>query len=204
MFSTIIIKVILLYIYMDLSNGDLILVKESHNFLSRLKNRELDYIHIGIIVRDPSHFFPSLKGLFVISGYKTYNNSIAVFNIELIPIEDFLKKFSVHEIIIRKLKTHITLSQSKLFKNYKTIYDYPLGIIPMEWYPYLDRKPVKRKANRSWSATVVGYLFTKCGIINNLYYTKLLPKDFSQFSRIIKKISEIFEDELNIRYLYLK
>ena len=122
---------------MNLSNGDLILVKESYNFLEIFKNKELEYLHVGIIIKDPLYLLPSLRGLFVMNGYKSYKNDIADFNLEIIPIDDFLKKFSAQEIFIRKLKKHKKCCQIKLLKNYKTIYNYPLGIIPMEWFPYL-------------------------------------------------------------------
>ena len=56
-----------------------------------------------------------------------------------------------------------------------------------------DGKPLNRKANRSWSATITGYLLIKCDIIVNLDYTKLLPKIFHNLVELNIKLMKFLK-----------
>jgi len=179
---------------MILSTGDLILVKESKKLYNLFQDK-FKYIHLGIIIKNPTFLCPSLKGCFVLNGHKTYQTNIANFNIEIIPIEDFIKKYNNYNIFVRKIKLKNPFPLNKLNEIYQQIYSYPISIIPMEWFPFLDKKP-SGKANRSWAGLLVGYIYTKCNIIESPHYSLLLPEDFSKNDKIKLCNQIVFENEI--------
>lgn len=145
-----------------------------------------NFSHIGMIVKDPTFIYPSLKGTFVWESgwegdYDPQDGKLKL-GVQLTPIHEILKNFKNSKVIVRKINCPVdTFTDDKLKEIHSTVYDKPYDIIPKDWIMALFRKDAEpQKTDRFWCSALIGYIYTKCGILKeNTDWSILRPSDFS-------------------------
>ena len=145
-----------------------------------------NFSHIGMIVNDPEFISHSLKGTFVWESgwegkYDPQDNKIKL-GVQLTPIHEILKNFKHSKVIIRKINCpDRTFTDDKLKEIHSNVYDKPYDIIPKDWIMAFFRKDAEpQKTDRFWCSALVGYIYTKCGILKaDTDWSILRPSDFS-------------------------
>ena len=176
----------------DLNTGDLILFTGHktgwlHYFSSLIEySTHSNYSHIGMILKDPFFISPSLKGTYVWESgwegdYDPQDNKIKL-GVQITPLSEILENFKGSKTIIRKNKfPENTFTNEKLTEIHNTVYDKPYDIIPKDWIQAFFRKDGDpQKTDRFWCSALVGYIYTKCGILkDDTDWSILRPSDFS-------------------------
>ena len=145
-----------------------------------------NFSHIGMIVKDPTFISPSLKGTFVWESgwegeYDPQDGKIKL-GVQLTPIHEILNNFKNSKVIVRTINCpENTFNDEKLTEIHNTVYDKPYDIIPKDWIMAFFRKDDEpQKTDRFWCSALVGYIYTKCGILKeNTDWSILRPSDFS-------------------------
>ena len=176
----------------DLKTGDLILFTgHTHGWLKYFSSMieystHSNYSHIGMIIKDPSFISPSLKGTYVWEsgweGEKDPQDGKIKLGVQITPLKEILENFSESKIIIRKVNCPpLTFTDEILNEIHNTVYDKPYDIIPKDWVEALFRKDGEpQKTDRFWCSALVGYIYTKCGILKeDTDWSILRPSDFS-------------------------
>jgi len=176
----------------DLKTGDLILFTgHTHGWLKYFSSlieysTHSNYSHIGMIIKDPSFISPSLKGTYVWEsgweGEKDPQDGKIKLGVQITPLKEILENFSESKIIIRKVNCPpLTFTDEILNEIHNTVYDKPYDIIPKDWVEALFRKDGEpQKTDRFWCSALVGYIYTKCGILKeDTDWSILRPSDFS-------------------------
>lgn len=187
--------------YEHLKTGDLLLFCSNFKsgFLSYFTNMikygtHSNYTHIAMVLKDPDFIEPSLKGLYVWeSGFECtpdpQDNKIKL-GVQITPLNEILESYKNEgTVILRRIDCkRNTFNKDKLKEIHKIVYDKPYDIMPMDWIRALlkiDNKP--QKTDRFWCSALIGYIYTKCGILNeNTDWTILSPNDFSLESENLK------------------
>ena len=145
-----------------------------------------NFSHVGMIVKDPKFISPSLKGTYVWEsgweGEKDPQDGKIKLGVQLTPIHEILENFKSSKIIIRKNNfPENTFTDDKLTEIHNTVYDKPYDIIPKDWVEALFRKDGEpQKTDRFWCSALIGYIYTKCGILkDDTDWSILRPSDFS-------------------------
>lgn len=176
----------------DLKTGDLILFNSNSNSLFNILSSlirlgtQSNYTHIGMIIKDPDFINPPLKGLYVWeSGWEgepdPQDDKIKL-GVQITPLNEMIKNFSKSNITIRKLNCpENTFNNEILKKIHKNVYDKPYDIMPLAWILAIFRKDLKpQRTTRFWCSAFVGYVYTKCEILNSeTDWSILRPSDFS-------------------------
>ena len=176
----------------DLKTGDLILFTgHTHGWLKYFSSlieysTHSNYSHIGMIIKDPSFISPSLKGTYVWEsgweGEKDPQDGKIKLGVQITQLKEILENFSESKIIIRKVNCPpLTFTDEILNEIHNTVYDKPYDIIPKDWVEALFRKDGEpQKTDRFWCSALVGYIYTKCGILKeDTDWSILRPSDFS-------------------------
>ena len=190
----------------NLNTGDIILFNDNDNendnengwlkyFSSLIKySKNINYSHVGMILKDPTFISPLLKGLYVWeSGWEgtpdPEDNSLKL-GIQITPLHEIIYNFTngngnsnnKSNIFIRKInccKSHF--SEFKLKQIHEVVHDKPYDIMPKDWIEELfDSDSNSKKTSRFWCSALVGYILTKCGVFKSYTdWSKLKPSDFS-------------------------
>ena len=145
-----------------------------------------NYSHIGMIVKDPTFISPSLKGTFVWESgwegeYDPQDGKIKL-GVQITPINEILQNFKNSKVIVRKINCPVnTFTDAKLKEIHDVVYDKPYDVIPKDWIMAFFRKDGEpQKTDRFWCSALVGYIYTKCGILkSDTDWSILRPSDFS-------------------------
>ena len=145
-----------------------------------------NFSHVGMIVKDPTFISKSLKGTYVWESgwegeYDPQDGKIKL-GVQLTPIHEILQNFKNSKVIVRKINCPTnTFSDDKLKEIHNTVYDKPYDIIPKDWIMAFFRKDSEpQKTDRFWCSALVGYIYTKCGILKvDTDWSILRPSDFS-------------------------
>jgi len=146
-----------------------------------------NYSHIGMILKDPSFIHPSLKGTYVWeSGWEDFDKDAqdgkVKLGVQITPLAEIIKNFQKSIVIVRKINCDPShFSNETLEKIHNVVYDKPYDIVPTDWVEALFRKdPTPQRTDRFWCSALVGYIYTKCGILHpTTDWTILRPSDFS-------------------------
>ena len=178
----------------NLKTGDLLLFcSDFHTgFLSYFTNlikygTHSNYTHIAMVLKDPDFIEPNLKGLYVWeSGFEgtpdPQDNRIKL-GVQITPLDEILKSYKNHgSVILRRVNCcENTFNKDILKKIHDVVYEKPYDIMPMDWIRALlkiDNKP--QKTNRFWCSALMGYIYTKCGILKaDTDWSIMSPDDFS-------------------------
>ena len=145
-----------------------------------------NYSHIGMIIKDPTFISPSLKGTYVWESggegdYDPQDNKIKL-GVQITPLKEILENFRYSKAIVRKINCpNKTFIDEKLRQIHDIVYDKPYDIIPKDWIQAFFRKDGQpQKTDRFWCSALVGYIYTKCGILkSDTDWSILRPSDFS-------------------------
>ena len=145
-----------------------------------------NYSHVGMILKDPKFIHPGLKGTYVwesgFEGTKDPQDGKIKLGVQITPIEQMIKNFEGSIILTRTVDCEPEhFSDVKLKKIHNIVYGKPYDIYPKDWIEALFRKDNKpQKTDRFWCSALIGYIYTKCGILKETTdWSILRPSDFS-------------------------
>jgi hypothetical protein len=204
---------------MELKTGDLILFGGKRKYKSWLsylssfvKYTTSSFItHVGVILKDPTFLNKALKGTYVWEsgweGTPDPQDGKIKLGVQITPLEDIIK--SSNELNISLLVRRINYSGDSPFNDtnlkeiHNVVYDKPYDIVPKDWIEALLRKDsYPQKIDRFWCSALVGYIYTKTGILkSDTDWSILRPSDFSlesEFLTINNEFSfEAYETKIN-------
>lgn len=179
----------------ELKTGDIILFDyEGHSLFSSLikKFTKSKFTHVGMILKDPKFIHPSLKGYYVWESGKEdepdpQDNKKKI-GVQITPFAELYEKYknTGSKIYIRKIENNNNITDEKLKQIHDIVYDKPYDIVPLDWIEgYLQKNPDPQKTNRFWCSALIGYIYTKLGILNSdTDWSILRPCDFSEDSQL--------------------
>ncbi len=178
----------------NLNTGDLLLFNNKDEkswfkyFTDIIKwGTHSNYSHIAMILKDPTFLHPTLKGYYVWeSSYEgkpdPQDNKIKL-GVQITPLTEILNAYPNGIVNVRKLQgiQEDTFSNELMSNIHDVAYDKPYDIIPNDWINALfkhDNNP--QKTDRFWCSALIGYIYTRLGILkNNTDWSILTPNDFS-------------------------
>ena len=184
-----------------LETGDLLLFNDNSSgffgaFTKLIKwGTHSNYSHIGMVLKNPSFIHPSLKGTYVwessYNGKPDPQDGKIKLGVQITPIDELIKEYKKTggHIYIRKLNINNSddLNRKIIFNDellkdiHKKVYDKPYDIVPTDWIEALFRVDTNpQKTDRFWCSALVGYIYTRVGILNmDTDWSILRPNDFS-------------------------
>lgn len=142
------------------------------------------YSHVGMIVKDPTWANPDLKGLYLwessFNGTPDPQDNKVKLGVQLTPLEMILKRTN-HDIYYRAIKDNHYFTESTLQAIHKDVYDKPYDVTPIDWFDaYIKTPLVGRKTNTFFCSALVGYIYSKAGLlVPDVDWSLLWPSDFS-------------------------
>lgn len=183
----------------DLKTGDVILFnshsKSIFNILSSMirLGTQSNYTHIGMIIKDPDFINPPLKGLYVWEsgweGEPDPQDKKIKLGVQITPLDEIINNSKDSNITIRRLNYPINTFNNNIMQEiHNTVYNKPYDIMPQDWILALFRKDLyPQKTSRFWCSAFVGYIYTKCGILDaKTDWSILRPSDFSLMCENLK------------------
>lgn len=191
----------------DLQTGDLLLfVSDSSNWFFRPFTKMIswgthsNYTHIAMVLRDPIFSdIPPLKGLYVWEssweGKSDPQDGKIKLGVQITPLQEILDAYKDKgHVFVRKLKRNLyhscptcgntvdnLFTKEKLQEIHNIVYDKPYDIVPKDWVEaFFHKDDAPQKTSRFWCAALVGYIYTKVGILQpSTDWSILTPNDFS-------------------------
>jgi hypothetical protein len=191
----------------DLQTGDLLLfVSDSSNWFFRPFTKMIswgthsNYTHIAMVLRDPIFSdIPPLKGLYVWEssweGKSDPQDGKIKLGVQITPLQEILDAYKDKgHVFVRKLKRNLWKScptcgntvddlftKEKLQEIHNIVYDKPYDIVPKDWVEaFFHKDDTPQKTSRFWCAALVGYIYTRIGILQpSTDWSILTPNDFS-------------------------
>ena len=176
---------------MNLKTGDLLLFNSHSSSFFSLSSlikwgTHSNYTHVAMVLKDPSFIHPCLKGTFVWEssweGTPDTQDGKVKLGVQITPIKEMIDSYGTQNVFVRKIECDETLfSPETLSEVHNIVYDKPYDIVPTDWVEALFRKDAEpQKSDRFWCSALVGYIYTKCGILDaNTDWSILRPSDFS-------------------------
>lgn len=175
----------------DLQTGDLILISNYEKgifnlFLDMIRyGTHSDYVHIGMIVKDPSFAETPLTGTFLwessYEGIPDPQDGKIKLGVQLTRIEDVLKNYHDASFFVRKFNDYSAFTDEALKRVHEIAYLKPYDINPKDWINALfQRDPTPQVTSRFWCSAFVGLILTKIGILDSeTDWTIMRPCDFA-------------------------
>jgi len=145
-----------------------------------------NYTHVGMIVKDPSFTDKNLKGLYLWEssweGVPDAEDHELKLGVQLQPLSIILDKYKNETITYRKIKYNGNKFNDKIMKEiHAVVHNRPYDIVPNDWINGIFRRDTApQKTSRFWCSALVGYIYTKCGIIYaDTDWSVLRPSDFT-------------------------
>lgn len=186
----------------NLNTGDLLLFDYQGGgffgvFTSLIKYfTKSKYSHIAMVLKDPDFLHPSLKGYYVWEssweGKPDPQDGRIKLGVQITPFEEIYNTYKEtgSSIYLRKVNCKKEMFNIKNLSDiHEVVYQKPYDIIPTDWIEAIFRKDDNpQKIDRFWCAALLGYIYTKCGILQkNTDWSVLRPSDFSiQSNNILK------------------
>ena len=177
----------------NLKTGDLLLFDCTNTcgsgFISYLikKVTRSNISHIGMVLKDPDFIDPSLKGYYIwesgYEGIKDPQDERIKFGVQITPFHEKYNSYKEEgRIYVRRVNCNpLFFSNKNLTEIHKIVYNkrYDVNIIDwIEGIEHKDREP--QKTNRFWCSALVGYIYTKCGLLDpETDWSILRPSDFT-------------------------
>ena len=156
------------------------------------------YSHIVMVLKDPTFIHPSLKGYYVwessYNGTPDPQDGKIKIGVQITPFEEIFNHYSKEggQIYVRSISAiPDTFNNDILTEIHNTVYDKPYDIKPTDWIEGLFRKDQHpQKIDRFWCSALIGYIYSKCGIIDkSIDWSILRPSDFSVDHGTLKYIN---------------
>jgi hypothetical protein len=157
-----------------------------------------NYTHVGMVLKNPNLLDKKLDGLYVWeSGWENKPDpidNIKKFGVQITPLKDILSNYKKSgHCYIRKLNDKDRkITSEKLYNIYKDTHQKPYDLVPFDWmYAFFQADPSPQKKNRFWCSAIIGYIYTKCGILDpDTDWSILRPSDFSLSGENLKYIGD--------------
>jgi len=177
-----------------LKTGDLLLFDNKGGgimgiFSSLIKKiTKSDISHIAMVLKDPDFIDPPLKGIYVwesnYEGKPDPQDGTIKFGVQITPIEEILDYYRKNksQVFVRRIICYPSIfSKNNLEDIHKVVYDKVYDITISDWIEAIERKDKKpQKTDRFWCSALVGYIYTKCGLLSpNTDWSILRPSDFT-------------------------
>lgn len=191
----------------DLDTGDLLLFTSTSLFGRLIEFfGKSKYSHVAIVLKDPTYINPSMHGLFVLeSGYegvRDYEDHTVKFGVQINRLENVLHNYN--NIYVRKLDC----SRNEVFYNSlkdinKNIHGKPYDLIVKDWMEakvLVDTESISyveklfadnnvHKTSTFWCSSLVAYIYNKLGLIGDIPWSIISPKEFSTTGKLINFIN---------------
>lgn len=175
----------------DLQTGDIILVNDYQPglfgmFLSMIRyGTHSDYVHVGMIVKDPTFLEKPLKGIYLWeSGYEgtpdPQDGKIKL-GVQLTSLETIRQNYQDASFFVRRLQDNSIFTDNVLKQIHEKVYNVPYDINILDWaLAFFKKDTHPQKLNRFWCSAFVGYILTRSGVLNrNTDWSILYPSDFA-------------------------
>ena len=142
-----------------------------------------------MVLVDPSFIHPALKGTFI---WESSNGSTPdpqddknKLGVRITPLADFLHDYQVQggRVVVRPIKCPLdTFNSQQLETIHDTVYGKPYDLYLKDWLEALIPmgEHSEPTINRFWCSALIGYIYTKCGIVDSFTnWSFLRPSDFS-------------------------
>ena len=178
----------------QLKTGDILLFDNKGGgfmgFFSTLikKITKSDISHVSMVLKDPDFLDPPLKGFYVwesnYEGKPDPQDDEIKFGVQISPLEEVLDYYRKNKskVYVRKIICYPKLfSKHNLEDIHKVVYGKEYDITISDWIEAMKRKDKKpQKTDKFWCSALVGYIYTKCGILNpSTDWSILRPSDFT-------------------------
>jgi len=177
-----------------LKTGDLLLFNyQSHGpmgwFTKMIKwGSHSNYSHTAMVLKDPTFIHPSLKGTYVWEssweGTPDPQDGKTKLGVQITPINEILNAYKrtnghCYYRSIECSEDHF--SEENMRAIHEVVYNKPYDICPIDWVEAFLKKDLNpQKTTRFWCSALVGYIYTKCGILDsNTDWSILAPNDLS-------------------------
>ena len=147
-----------------------------------------NYSHTAMILKDPTFLHPHLKGLYVWEssweGTPDPQDHKIKLGVQITPIDEILETYkrTGGHVYYRNVKTEKNLfTDENLAKVHEVVYKKPYDICPVDWVEaFLQKDLNPQKTERFWCSALVGYIYTKCGVLkSDTDWSILRPTDLS-------------------------
>ena len=147
-----------------------------------------NYTHSAIVLRDPTFIHPHLKGLYVWEssweGEPDPQDGEIKLGVQITPINEILNAYkrTGNHCYLRSIECDPShFSDENLSKVHEVVYKKPYDICPVDWVEgFLQKDLNPQKTSRFWCSALVGYIYTKCGILKpDTDWSIMTPNDFS-------------------------
>ena len=141
-----------------------------------------------MVLKDPSFIHPSLKGYYIWEssweGKPDPQDGKIKLGVQITPFDEIYQHYKEKKssIYVRRVNCNPELfNDSKLKEIHDVVYNKPYDIVPKDWLEAIERKDSDpQKTDRFWCSALVGYIYTKCGILDSdTDWSILRPSDFS-------------------------
>ncbi len=177
----------------DLKTGDILLFDFNESGLMGLFNNLIkkftksNYSHVAMVLKDPEFIHPSLKGYYIWEssweGKPDPQDGKIKLGVQITPFHEILDKCvkTNSAVMLRRVSTNIAFNKQELTEIHNVVYDKPYDIVPTDWIEAINRQDSNpQKTNRFWCSALIGYIYTKCGLLTKTTdWSILRPSDFS-------------------------
>jgi hypothetical protein len=177
-----------------LKTGDLILCVDRKStgifgaFTSLIQwGTHSNYTHTAVVLKDPTFIHPHLKGLYVWESSKEekpdpQDNKFKI-GVQITPLSELIESYkNTGHIFYRSVQCPKNyFSDENLKQVHDVVYNKPYDIVIKDWIEAFFQKDTHpQKTDRFWCAALVGFIYTKCGLLNkNTDWSIMTPNDLS-------------------------
>ena len=143
------------------------------------------YSHVGMILRDPKFTHKKLVGLYLWeSGRENFpdaEDKKKKFGVEIVDLDKMIQSTGTMNLYYRKLnfKNGFKINEERLNAIYNVVHNKPYDKVPRDWIEALfkvDSDP--QKTDRFWCSALVGFIYTKLGLLPEDTDWSILRPDF--------------------------
>ena len=189
----------------DLKTGDILLFDYEAGGIFGLFTRLIQYFtkskfsHVAMVLKDPSFIHPSLKGYYIWEssweGKPDPQDGKIKLGVQITPFDEIYEHYKEKKssIYVRRVNCNPELfNDSKLKEIHDVVYNKPYDIVPKDWLEAIERKDSDpQKTDRFWCSALVGYIYTKAGLIDEKTdWSVLRASDFSLEYKDILRFNE--------------
>ena len=147
-----------------------------------------NYSHVAMVLKDPTFIHPSLKGTYIWEssweGKPDPQDGKIKLGVQITPFMEIYEHYKLKNSTIfwRSVYCNPELfNDETMAEIHKVVYDKPYDIIPKDWVGAIDHNdPDPQRINRFWCSALVGYIYTKCGLLKpDTDWSNLRSSDFS-------------------------
>lgn len=143
------------------------------------------YSHVGMILRDPNFTHKKLVGLFFWESsredYPDAEDNEKKFGVEIVDLDRMIQGTGSINLYYRKLnlKNGKKIDEERLNAIHNVVHNKPYDKVPRDWieaFFYVDSDP--QKTDRFWCSALVGFIYTKLGLLPEDTDWSILRPDF--------------------------